>query len=102
MPLACEKGPYHLVGVVLACSLAHGGPAGNFFSATLYDSLAYVPGVRPPHLKDVPDHVLKQIIQVSLIFNCTGRLECTDAFNITDFQENYLIKKCRGLYCIRP
>lgn len=55
--------------MVLAWSLAHGGPAGNFFSGTLYDSIAYGLGIRPPKLADIPDQVLKQkIIQASLIF----------------------------------
>lgn len=43
------------MGVVLAWSLAHGGPAGNFFGTTLYDSVAYGPNLKPPRLKDVPD-----------------------------------------------
>ena len=55
--------------MVLAWSLAHGGPAGNFFSGTLYDSIAYGLGIRPPKLADIPAQVLKQkIIQASLIF----------------------------------
>ena len=46
------------------------GPAGNFFSGTLYDSIAYGSGTRPQKLGDIPDQVLKQkIIQASLIFN---------------------------------
>ena len=68
MSLAREKDQYRLVGVVLAWSLAHGGPAGNFFSTTLYDSVAYGPNLKPPRLKDVPDPELKQkIIQESFI-----------------------------------
>ena len=43
--------------MVLAWSLAHGGPAGNFFSGTLYDSIAYGLGIRPPKLADIPDQV---------------------------------------------
>ena len=70
MSLAREKDMYRLVGVVLAWSLAHGGPAGNFFSPTLYESIAYGPGVKQPRLEDVPDQDLKQkITQVSLLFN---------------------------------
>lgn len=38
--IAREKDLYRLVGMVQAWSLAHGGPCGNFFSGTLYDSIA--------------------------------------------------------------
>lgn len=56
------------MGVVLAWSLAHGGPAGNFFSTTLHNSVAYGPNVKPPRPEDVPDPELKQnIIQVSFV-----------------------------------
>ena len=79
MSPAREKDLYRLVGMVLAWLLAHGGPVGNFFSGTLYDSIAYGPGRRPQKLGDVPDHDLKQkIIQVGVIFNLYRRtgLEC--------------------------
>ena len=55
---AHEKDLYHLVGVVLAWSLWHAGPVGNFFRGTLYDSIAYGRGTRPPHLEDIPDQDL--------------------------------------------
>ena len=43
---------------------------GNFFSGTLYDSIAYGPGTRPPRLEDIPDPHLKQkLIQASLMFH---------------------------------
>ena len=70
MSPAREKDLYRLVGVVLAWSLGHGGPVGNFFSGTLYDSIAYGPGTTPPRLEDIPDPDLKQkIIQASVMFN---------------------------------
>lgn len=59
---ARDKDLYFIVGMVLACSLAHGGPGGNFFSTTLYNSLAYGPYVKPPRLEDVPNQELKQKI----------------------------------------
>ena len=70
MSPAHKKDLYRLVGVVLAWSLWYGGPLGNFVSGTLYGSIAYGLGTRPPHLEDIPDQDLKQkIIQVSLMFN---------------------------------
>ena len=64
---AREKDSYRLVGVVLAWSVAHGGPAGNFFSTTLYNSIAYEAGAKAPLLDDVPDQGLKtKITQVGL------------------------------------
>ena len=70
MSPAHKKDLYYLVSVVLAWSLWDGGPVGNFFSGTLYDSIDYGPGTRPPHLEDIPDQDLKQkIIQASLMFN---------------------------------
>ena len=69
MSPAREKDLYRLVGVVLAWSLGRGGPVGNFFSGTLYDSIAYGPGTRLPRLEDIPDPDLKKkIIQASLMF----------------------------------
>ena len=67
LPLAREQDRYRIVGLVLAWSLVHGGPAGNFLSPTLYNSVAYGPSVIPPRLEDVPVQKLRQKIeQVSL------------------------------------
>ena len=72
---ARKKDLYRLVDVILAWSLWHGGPVGNFFSGTLYNSIAYGLGTRPPRLKDMPDQDLKQkIIQASLMFDTGGLL----------------------------
>ena len=60
--LAREKDFYRLVGVVLAWSLVHGGPAGNFFCPTLFNAIAYGPNVKLPRLEDVPDPELKELI----------------------------------------
>ena len=80
--------------MVLAWSLAHGGPAGNFFSGTLYDSIAYGPGTRPPKLGDVPDQDLKQkIIQASVILTDTGGLVLSVMV--------LLALLLPGLYCLR-
>lgn len=50
------------MGVVLAWSLVHGGPGGNFFCPTLFNAIAYGPDVKLPRLEDVPDPELKEII----------------------------------------
>ena len=51
---ACEKGYYHLVGLILGWSLAHGGPGPSFFSTTLYNTIAYGFSHKAD-LKDIPD-----------------------------------------------
>ena len=53
--LAREKGHYRLVGVILAWSLVHGGPGGNFLSPTLYHAIAHGVDVTKADLNDIHD-----------------------------------------------
>ena len=48
------------MGVVLAWSLVHGGPGGNFFSPTLYHAIAYGVDVTKPDLNDIHDDQLSE------------------------------------------
>ena len=50
-----EKRSYFYVGVVLAMSIVHGGPAPSFFTAAVADFLLYGIDKTYPTVKDVPD-----------------------------------------------
>ena len=60
--LAREKGHYRLVGVVLAWSLVHGGPGGNFLSPTLYHAIAHGVDATKPDPKDINDEHLSETL----------------------------------------
>ena len=55
-----EKGHYRLVGVILAWSLVHGGPGGNFLSPTLYHAIAHGIDVTKADLNDIHDDRLSE------------------------------------------
>ena len=61
--LAREKGHYRLVGVILAWSLVHGGPDGNFLSPTLYHAIAHGVDVTKADLNDIHDDRLSRPYQ---------------------------------------
>ncbi|XP_068744490.1 G2/M phase-specific E3 ubiquitin-protein ligase-like isoform X2 [Montipora capricornis] len=61
--IAREKSSYRMVGLILAWSVVHGGPGGNFLSPTLYNSIVYGPGMTNPRLEDVPNPELKGKIE---------------------------------------
>lgn len=68
--LARNKDCYKLVGRILAWSLVHGGPGGNFFSQTLYNAIAYSGTAKKAHLEDITDEDLRQKIS-KVCFNFT-------------------------------
>lgn len=57
---------------MLAWSVVHGGPGGNFLSPTLYNSIVY--GLETNcRLEDVPDsHLKHKITQVSFVSHLSG------------------------------
>ncbi|XP_033869022.3 uncharacterized protein LOC117407897 isoform X1 [Acipenser ruthenus] len=59
---ALRDDDYFLAGRIIAISLVHGGPSPNFFSRTLYDSLAYDPQQVTPSVKDICDCDIAEII----------------------------------------
>ncbi|KAK6492314.1 G2/M phase-specific E3 ubiquitin-protein ligase-like [Huso huso] len=59
---ALRDDDYFLAGRIIAVSLVHGGPSPNFFSQTLYDSLAYDPQQVTPSVKDICDRDIAEII----------------------------------------
>ena len=72
LSLARENDSYRLVGTMLAWSVVHGGPGGNFFSPTLYNSIVYGPETNC-RLEDVPDsHLKHKISQVSFASHLSG------------------------------
>ena len=55
-----EKNTYYYVGVMLAISIVHGGPAPSFFSDAVADFLLRGLGKTRPTVYDVPDLGLQQ------------------------------------------
>ena len=58
-----EKMTYYYVGVIIALSLLHGGPAPKFFSSAVADYIIY--GVKKVNatIDDVPNYTIKQSLQ---------------------------------------
>lgn len=58
-----EKMTFYYVGVIIALSLLHGGPAPQCFSSAVADYIIY--GVKKVNatIDDVPDHTIKQSLQ---------------------------------------
>ena len=58
-----EKMTYYYVGVVIALSLVHGGPAPHFFSPAVADYVVY--GVHKVHatIADVPSYKMQQSLK---------------------------------------
>ena len=59
---ARSKGAYKLVGKIIAWSLVHGGPGGNFFSKTLYNAIAFDGTCKNAYLEDIADRDLYEKI----------------------------------------
>ena len=56
------------MGVVLAWSLVHGGPGGNFLSSTLYHAIAHGVDVTTPDLNDIhDDQLLESLSKVKVM-----------------------------------
>jgi hypothetical protein len=65
--LARGKGYYKLAGKVIAWSLIHGGPAGNFFSNSLYNAISFTGNCRLTYFEDIADDELREkVAQVCL------------------------------------
>ena len=65
MFLAWRNDHYRTAGMMIAWSVAHGGPAGNFFCSSLYNTIAYGYTIEP-QIADIPDPALKcKVEQVS-------------------------------------
>jgi len=60
---ALEKGTYKAVGMVLAYSLIHGGPAPNFFSKQLYRMVSGQAAYGDCSVSDVSDMSVRQQLQ---------------------------------------
>ena len=58
--LARSKGYYILAGKIIAWSLVHGGPAGNFFSRSLYNAIAFNGNCRQTCMEDIADIELRE------------------------------------------
>lgn len=72
LSIAREKGHYRLAGVMLAWSLVHGGPGGNFLSTSLFNAIAQ--GSNEPvsiDSKDIPD---QEILEAVAKVTCTTSL----------------------------
>jgi hypothetical protein len=68
--LARSKDFYKLVGRIIAWSLFHGGPGGNFLSKSLYNAIAYNGTSKIAHLEDISDKDLREKIS-SVCLNIT-------------------------------
>lgn len=69
--LARSKGHYRLVGLILAWSLVHGGPGGNFLSRTLYNSIAFGSLHAEVDMKDIPNgHFREELSKVQVVYFC--------------------------------
>ncbi|XP_069772800.1 G2/M phase-specific E3 ubiquitin-protein ligase [Narcine bancroftii] len=56
---------YYEAGRMISLSLVHGGPLPNFFSKTLFNCLAYGPGITEPTMEDVvPFEVAQKIRKI--------------------------------------
>ncbi|KAK2558005.1 G2/M phase-specific E3 ubiquitin-protein ligase [Acropora cervicornis] len=93
---ARKRGLYRFVGMLLAWSLAHGGPGGKFLSPTLYDSLAYGPCEKPPRLEDVADPDLKE--KIIKIYNSKSQEEFEN--NLEDEEIKWILY-AQGLAILR-
>ena len=58
-----EKMTFYYVGVIIALSLVHGGPAPHFFSSAVADYIIY--GIQRVNatIEDVPHYKMKQSLQ---------------------------------------
>ncbi len=58
-----ERKTYYYVGVIIALSLIHGGPAPHFFSAGVADYIVKgIEGVNPD-VQEVPDDVIRKSLE---------------------------------------
>ena len=53
---AQAKNYYHLVGLIIGRSVLQGGSGGNFFSKTMFNSVAYGAGLKDANMEDIPDN----------------------------------------------
>ena len=59
-----EKKSYYYIGAIIALSLAHGGPAPQFFTKAVADYIVYgVQNVRAT-INDIPDENIKEKLQL--------------------------------------
>jgi len=68
--LAREKDYYRLVGMMIAWSVIHGGPGGNFLSKTLYNALAYGIENVSADPRDLPSSTMQE--KIALIENASS------------------------------
>ena len=62
---------------MIAWSLVHGGWAGNFFSKTLYNAIAFDRNTRVSYLEDVSDGQLREkIAAVGLVSQGNNTYSC--------------------------
>ena len=55
---------YRTAGMMIAWSIARGGPAGNFFCPSLYNTIAYGYSMSmEPQIADIPDPDLKHTVE---------------------------------------
>lgn len=88
---ARAKNYYHLVGLVIGWSVLHGGPGGNFFSKTLFNSVAYGAGLKDVNMEDIADNeVLENLTKV--LYHASVLMYIFFLFNNTN--NNLIIGTC--------
>ena len=60
---AVEKNTFYFVGIMLAMSIVHGGPAPCFFTEAVADFILYGLGKTKPTVEDVPDSDVRVKLQ---------------------------------------
>ena len=58
------------MGVILAWSLVHGGPGGNFLSPTVYHAIAHGVDFTKPDLNDIHDDQLSDSLSKVILKKC--------------------------------
>jgi len=69
---AREKDYYRLVDMMIAWSVIHGGPGGNFLSKTLYNALAYGIENVSADPRDLPSSTMQEkiaLVSAPLIYS---------------------------------
>ena len=94
---AVEQNTYHYVGVILAMSIVHGGPAPCFFTNAVADFILYGLDITRPTIEDVPDQEVRVKLRKVCSVQFTGYVSHT---YIHTYIHTYAESPCNTISCL--